>query len=363
MHLNPYDNITLFLGGFTSGNASDSAGFDIPKLAITTIVSRYNKNLLDYTFKSGSIFNASWSEGVPIVNKPGYNESKVKLMVNPGFSFLPGVQFDILIDKTNRILANCGTAKTYDGIKIRIKVAPDPDYPRASKGVDEMNFRDATRGNIQTVGDGCRSYLGSCNNNGYCDYCTNKCHCNKGFGAPTDIFDRRAKAKDCAGRVCPTGPAFTNFKPSVRLNTSVGGSGFPSALDGWNQPGSESEVGVNGEVEAAIEGRTIAECSGVGTCDYTMGLCRCPLGWAGAACERRTCPGSDANPCSGHGTCLNMKQLALAHDSLPLSNRDGFGPPGHYATNVSYRIYIYMIRSLCGRLFACMFFSTAMCFS
>jgi hypothetical protein len=323
MHLNPRDNITVVLGGFTSGNATDSAGYDVAmgKLAITTIVSRYNKNALEYTFKSGSIFNASWTEGVPEVNKPGYNESKIKLMVNPGFSFLPGVQFEVMVSKANKILANCGTAKTYEGIKIRIHVAPDPDYPRASKGVDELNFRDAFRGNIQTVGDGCRSYLGSCHGNGYCDYCTNKCHCNKGFGAPSDVFDRRAKAKDCAGRVCPTGPAFTNFKPTVRLNRTQGGSG-------------ESEVGVGGAVEAAVEGRTEAECSGVGTCDYSVGRCQCPPGWAGAACERRTCPGGDANPCSGHGTCLNMKQLALAHESLPLSNRGGFGPPGHYATYV-----------------------------
>lgn len=54
---------------FRSGNASDAAGPDIPlgKLAVTTIVSRYNRNKLEYTFKSGNIFNASWAEGIPEV--------------------------------------------------------------------------------------------------------------------------------------------------------------------------------------------------------------------------------------------------------------------------------------------------------
>jgi len=61
----------LWPGGFTSGNASDSAGPDIAMgdLEVTTIVSRYNRNKLEYTFKSGNVFNASWSEGIPEVRR------------------------------------------------------------------------------------------------------------------------------------------------------------------------------------------------------------------------------------------------------------------------------------------------------
>jgi hypothetical protein len=48
-HLNPNDNITVILGGFTSGNAISEAGRDIPmgELNISTIVSRYNTETLE----------------------------------------------------------------------------------------------------------------------------------------------------------------------------------------------------------------------------------------------------------------------------------------------------------------------------
>jgi hypothetical protein len=276
--------------------------------------------------KSPDVFNASWTEGVPEVNRPGYNDSRIKLTVNKGFHFLPGVQFDVQVLRSNEIKANCGTPGDYQGIRIKAHIAPDADFPRASKHLYEISFPSTPRGSIQPIGDGCRSFLNFCSGNGVCDYCLNKCICNKGFGAQEDIFDVRAKPADCAGRVCPLGPSFTNFRPKVLLNTS----GFPNNMDGFAQAPSESVVGDEGQVESAVGGRTLAECSGVGTCDYSTGSCRCPPGWGGSACERRTCPGGDANPCSGHGECLNMKQLALAASSLPLSNGNGFGPPGHY---------------------------------
>lgn len=102
--------------------------------------------------------------------------------------------------------------------------------------------------------------------------CRNRCVCFKGFGADEDLFDRRAKASDCAGRVCPTGPSFTNFKPKVNINTSAS-AGFSTKDDGRS---------------LATGGRVVAECSGVGTCNYDMGHCNCPDGFAGRACERRS---------------------------------------------------------------------------
>lgn len=55
------------------------------------------------------------------------------------------------------------------------------------------------------------------------------------------------------------------------------------------------------------------ECSGVGLCDRGTGLCKCNVGFSGAACQRLSCPGiSEANPegCNGHGKCLDMATLA-----------------------------------------------------
>ena len=50
---------------------------------IKTVVSRYDfdQASLEFKFKSEPIFNASWTEGVPEVEKPGYNESRLKLTV------------------------------------------------------------------------------------------------------------------------------------------------------------------------------------------------------------------------------------------------------------------------------------------
>lgn len=102
-----------------------------------------------------------------------------------------------------------------------------------------------------------------------CDYCLNKCTCNKGFGAKEDVFNERSKPGDCLGRICPTGPSFTNFRPEVRLNTS---SGLPNNMDRFSQSGSESSVGADGEIESAIGGRVLAECSGVVSTQQLVGL-------------------------------------------------------------------------------------------
>ena len=54
----------------------------------------------------------------------------------------------------------------------------------------------------------------------------------------------------------------------------------------------------------------MAECSNMGVCDRTKGECLCQVGFTGSACERLDCPVSGTDPCSGHGSCLNMQELA-----------------------------------------------------
>jgi hypothetical protein len=53
------------------------------------------------------------------------------------------------------------------------------------------------------------------------------------------------------------------------------------------------------------------ECSNKGTCDRKKGTCKCYDGYDGAACQRASCPGHP-NPCSGHGVCKSIQQLAQA---------------------------------------------------
>lgn len=50
-----------------------------------------------------------------------------------------------------------------------------------------------------------------------------------------------------------------------------------------------------------------AECSNAGLCNRTTGVCECFDGFAGAACQRMTCPGEPE--CSGHGTCQTLRRI------------------------------------------------------
>ena len=49
-----------------------------------------------------------------------------------------------------------------------------------------------------------------------------------------------------------------------------------------------------------------AECSNVGVCDRTTGLCKCMAGFEGDGCRRQVCP----KQCSGHGDCRYVGDLA-----------------------------------------------------
>jgi hypothetical protein len=103
------------------------------------------------------------------------------------------------------------------------------------------------------------NFVLNCKSLGVCDYCLNKCICNKGFGAREDVFDARSKPADCAGRICPVGPSFTNFKPRVLTNST---NSLALYMDRFGQIGSESTE-IDGRTESAVGGRVLAECSGV----------------------------------------------------------------------------------------------------
>ncbi|CAK5196381.1 unnamed protein product [Aphanomyces euteiches] len=55
--------------------------------------------------------------------------------------------------------------------------------------------------------------------------------------------------------------------------------------------------------------RDLAECSNAGLCDRVTGLCQCSSPFTGPACAWMGCGGSPT-PCSGHGQCLNLRELA-----------------------------------------------------
>ena len=74
------------------------------------------------------------------------------------------------------------------------------------------------------------------------------------------------------------------------------------------------------------------ECSNMGYCDRATAKCQCHEGFSGAACERTECPTAVAGAeCSGHGTCVSMREAAAA-------SVDALGDPSplHYGTYYNY---------------------------
>ena len=128
--------------------------------------------------------------------------------------------------------------------------------------------------------DGANCYEHSyCNGHGTCVVSTSSCQCYEGWGAETDIALR--KAADCSLRACPSARAWTDV------------------------PTAENAA------------HAIAECSNQGVCDSATGTCKCFDGFEGDACQRMACP----NDCSGHGRCVNLKEMAIMDDAMPLTNK------------------------------------------
>lgn len=57
----------------------------------------------------------------------------------------------------------------------------------------------------------------------------------------------------------------------------------------------------------------------MGTCQYSIGVCKCNKGFTGSACERTECP----NDCSGHGRCVSIKEMQNLANAEPFGHSDG----------------------------------------
>jgi hypothetical protein len=106
-----------------------------------------------------------------------------------------------------------------------------------------------------------------CNAHGRCLNTGLKCQCFEGY-----------TGGDCSLYTCPTGPAWSDLAQGVD------------------------------------NAHNLAECSNMGLCDRSTGLCTCRSGFAGEACERRACTASTATQCNGAGRCLSMSEYAISKD-------------------------------------------------
>jgi len=111
---------------------------------------------------------------------------------------------------------------------------------------------------------------------------------------------------DCSERECPRSPAWFDYPTENNRAHDTSGGGI--------------------------------ECGGRGSCDRSTGECQCQPGFTGSSCALIECPGKSmmrrpghtgssfdgaAVECSGHGRCLNMKQLAYIAPT-PLGDAAGF---------------------------------------
>lgn len=102
---------------------------------------------------------------------------------------------------------------------------------------------------------------GRCDRGGDGTQC--RCECNEQFTGP-----------DCSLRTCPKGPA-------------------------WFSIPRENEVA-----------HTEMECSNMGKCDRTLGMCVCEFGFSGKSCDRMACP----NLCNNRGKCVTNRMKAEGKD-------------------------------------------------
>lgn len=135
----------------------------------------------------------------------------------------------------------------------------------------------------------------SCSGHGTCDKAggspTYKCTCFDGFGSDMDIADY--KAPDCSLRTCPYGRRWFDI---AQTTTSA---------------------------------HRNAECSGIGDCNRASGVCLCPSGYEGKACNLQACPGQ----CSGHGRCLSMSEIISEAEAQPLRSEFTWAYPDDATAN------------------------------
>lgn len=170
-----------------------------------------------------------------------------------------------------------------------------------------------------------------CSNRGICDHTTGICACSTNFdtsngynlpGTRGDCGYATRTIQYCPGTVSCSAHGQCAGNPTYKCICSDGWTGAdcsericPMGVSWFNYP-----TGAN--VAHVFES---VECSDMGECDRSSGLCTCVSGFTGSACEYLTCPGTP-DLCNAHGECLDMNTLAkrqLVNGVLPTS----FIPP------------------------------------
>lgn len=155
----------------------------------------------------------------------------------------------------------------------------------------------------------------ACSGRGFCDELTGVCACytsyqtsdgNAGVGQRGDCGSPKGGITACpgAGLAC-SGHGFCSGAPDFKCMCSAGYMSGDCAVRTCPEAPSWFDAPTMLDTAHAPQ-----ECSNMGICDRTKGECKCRNSFEGGACERMSCPGGDP-PCTGHGECLSMAQLAI----------------------------------------------------
>ena len=153
-----------------------------------------------------------------------------------------------------------------------------------------------------------------CSVRGLCDTSTGYCTCNTNYatsngyaasGTRGDCGYATATIQACPGTISCSGHGECAGNPTYACACSDGWTGSdcservcPSDVSWFTIPTADNSAHISEDVE----------CSNMGICDRTSGVCTCDIGFTGAACQTLTCAGD--TECNGHGQCLSMSTLA-----------------------------------------------------
>lgn len=168
----------------------------------------------------------------------------------------------------------------------------------------------STKLTISEITTGTKEDL-DCSNRGLCDTETGICTCADGFDTSNGYGDQGQRGDcgyadgtvtSCPGEISCSNHGICLGSPTYECSCSSGFAGADCSLMVCPEGNSWFSL-PSGNDEAHDE---TAECSDMGTCDRTTGVCTCFDGFEGASCELLSCPSS----CNDNGVCRTMSELA-----------------------------------------------------
>jgi hypothetical protein len=156
----------------------------------------------DLIFEPSTMFTGAWHEGIWNNNTSPYNSSHFIFIKNSYFSLDSGEKIKLKIYSENGIKAYCGFP-AWDAKYDILSSNPMEAFQLISNSTGSLGTVTTVTLPHPRMGLGCGLHS-DCNERGTCDYCTERCSCNPGWGASTDlIMTGDSISKYCYHRLPP----------------------------------------------------------------------------------------------------------------------------------------------------------------